>query len=121
MSIRPSLNGITILYVGGRPNQVPHIRDITEARGGKFLYHDGGVEDNDLLLSNLVTKADIVVFPVDCVSHKAMTLVKKTCRSRDTRYLALRSSAVSTFFSSLESQLIPAELFAPRVKLAARY
>ena len=45
-----TLKDTTILYVGGRPNQIPHIRDITEARGGKFLHHDGGVEDNDLLL-----------------------------------------------------------------------
>ncbi len=97
-----TLKDTTILYVGGRPNQIPHIRDITETRGGKFLHHDGGVEDNELLLGSLVAKANIVVFPVDCVSHKAMTLVKKSCRSSDTRYLPLRSSAASTFFASLE-------------------
>jgi hypothetical protein len=101
--VSANLKDITILYVGGRPNQIPHLRDITESRGGKFLHHDGGIEDSDLLLTNLVAKANIVVFPVNCVSHKAMTLVKRTCRSSDTRYLALRSSAVSTFFASLES------------------
>jgi hypothetical protein len=66
-----------------------------------MLHHDGGVEDNDLLLASLLGRADIVVFPVDCVSHAAAGTVKRGCSNAGKRYVPLRSGAVTSFMAAL--------------------
>lgn len=96
-----ALDGLTVLYVGGRPTQMPHIRQATTERGGNLLYHDGGIEDNDLVLASMVSRADIIFFPVDCVSHGAVGTVKRTCRSEGKKYVPLRSAAVTSFIAGL--------------------
>jgi hypothetical protein len=72
--------GLTFLYVGGRPSQVGRLRRLAERAGAVFLYHDGGLEEREGLLPGLVSRADAVLFPVDCISHTAMLLVKRLCR-----------------------------------------
>ena len=96
-----ALDGLTVLYVGGRPNHMPHIRQAAAERGGKLLHHDGGIEDNDLILASMVSRADIIFFPVDCVSHGAVGTVKRTCRSEGKKYVPLRSAAVTSFIAGL--------------------
>jgi hypothetical protein len=96
-----TLDGLTVLYLGGRPAQMPHIRQAAAERGGKLLHHDGGIEDNDLVLAGMVSRADIIFFPVDCVSHGAVGTVKRTCRSEGKRYVPLRSAAVTSFIAGL--------------------
>ncbi len=95
------LYGMTVLYVGGQPTQLPHLRQAATARGAKLLHHDGGIEDNDMLLAGLVNRADLVLFPVDCVSHAAVGTVKRTCRNAGKTYLPLRSAAVTSFIAAL--------------------
>jgi hypothetical protein len=97
----PDLDGITVLYVGGRPTQVPHLRQAAASRGANLLHHDGGIEDNDLMLAGLVSRADLVFFPVDCVSHAAVGTVKRTCRNAGKTYRPLRSAAVTSFIAAL--------------------
>jgi len=96
-----NLGGITILYVGGRPTQLPHLRQAAATRGAALLHHDGGIEDNDLKLAGLVHRADLVLFPVDCVSHAAVGTVKRTCRTAGKTFLPLRSAAVTSFIAAL--------------------
>ena len=96
-----NLGGMTVLYVGGRPTQVPHLRQAAAARGASLLHHDGGIEDSDLMLASLVSRADLVLFPVDCVSHAAVGTVKRTCRNAGKTYLPLRSAAVTSFIAAL--------------------
>src|SRR5271156_2535893 len=60
--------GLTLLYVGGRQAQIGHLRAHAERSGAVFLHHDGGVEERGGLLPGLVSRADAVLFPVDCVS-----------------------------------------------------
>jgi hypothetical protein len=96
-----ALDGLTVLYVGGRPTQMPHIRQAAAERGGKLLHHDGGIEDNGLILASMVSRADIIFFPVDCVSHGAVGTVKRTCRSEGKKYVPLRSAAVTSFIAGL--------------------
>jgi hypothetical protein len=96
-----ALDGLTVLYVGGRPTQMPHIRQAAAQRGGKLLHHDGGIEDNDLILASMVSRADIIFFPVDCISHGAVGTVKRTCRHAGKRYVPLRSAAVTSFIAGL--------------------
>jgi hypothetical protein len=71
---------MTLLYVGGRQARIGHLRELAERSGAEFLHHDGGIEEREGLLPGLVSRADAVVFPVDCISHAAMSLVKRLCQ-----------------------------------------
>jgi hypothetical protein len=94
---------LALLYVGGRPAQIGHLRAVAERRGAVFLHHDGGVEERGGLLPGLVSRADAVLFPVDCVSHAAMLLVKKLCRQAEKPLLPLRSGGLAPFLAGLQS------------------
>ncbi len=101
------LCGRAVLYVGGRSNHIPQLRKLAEERGADFLHHDGGVEDNSYSLTALVARADAVLFPVDCISHGAVTAVKRTCRQLDKRYFPLRSSGLTSFAGALQHLKLP--------------
>lgn len=93
--------GLSVLYVGGRIDRLGHLRAFSEQRGAMFLHHDGGVEDRSGLLAGLVSRANVIVFPVDCVSHEAVAIVKRLCRQTGKRYVPLRSSGIGSFASAL--------------------
>lgn len=93
----------TVLYVGGRQHLVPKLQAAAELMGVTLLHHDGGEECSNRLISPLVGKADVVLFPVDCVSHDAVGLVKRTCRSLETPYRALRTSGIGSLVSALRT------------------
>jgi Uncharacterized protein conserved in bacteria (DUF2325) len=95
------LDGRCILYVGGRARQVPQFKSHVERTNGRFLHHDGGLEHNAGLLPGLVSRADLVVFPVDCISHDAAGSLKRTCRQLGKRYLPLRTSSLASLVSGL--------------------
>jgi hypothetical protein len=95
------MDGLSLLYVGGRPNQVAHLRTLSESRGAELLHHDGGIEHHPDLLPGLASRADIVLFPVDCVSHDAALMVKRLCRRADKRFIPLRSASTTSFLAAL--------------------
>jgi hypothetical protein len=95
------LCGCHILYVGGRAHQIPQCRALVERCGGAFLHHDAGVEHNAALLPGLISRADVVMFPVDCVSHDAVTMVKRSCSQLGKRVMPLRSSGLACLMSAL--------------------
>ncbi len=97
----PRLDGITVLYVGGRPHQVAHLRVAAERSGATFLHHDGGMEHHLNLLAGLTSQADVVVFPVDCISHHAAHVAKQLCRQADKRFLPLRSASATSLLAAL--------------------
>jgi hypothetical protein len=97
------LRGLTVLYVGGRANQTPQLKGLVESNKGHFLYHDGGIEHSAALLPGLVSRADIAVFPVDCVSHDAAAGVKRVCRQLGKRYIPLRTSSLTCLLSGLSA------------------
>jgi nicotinamide mononucleotide adenylyltransferase len=97
------LRGLTVLYVGGRANQAPQLKGLVESTKGHFLYHDGGIEHSAALLPGLVSRADIAVFPVDCVSHDAAAGVKRVCRQLGKRYIPLRTSSLTCLLSGLSA------------------
>ena len=101
VSALPSLSGRSLLYVGGRTDKLGHLKALAEGCGGRFLHHDGGVDDRSGLIAGLVSRADLIVFPVDCVSHEAVTLVKRLCRQMSKPYLPLRSTGLGSFVSAL--------------------
>lgn len=95
------LDGTSILYVGGRPNQICHLRDAVQAAGGDLLHHDGGVENHSALLAGLVSRCDVAVFPVDCVSHDAANQIKTLCRKAGKALVPLRSAGVGALLAAL--------------------
>lgn len=91
------LTGRTLLYVGGRPRQVARLRRFVEQRDGHLLSHDGGIEDNLTLLPGLVSRSDLVLFPVECVSHEATGLVKRYCEAGSKAFKPVRSASLASF------------------------
>jgi Uncharacterized protein conserved in bacteria (DUF2325) len=95
------LGGAQVLYVGGRAHQVPQIKAVIERAGGALLYHDGGVEHSMTLLPGLAGRADCTVFPVDCVSHDAMGMLKRQCRLSARPFIPLRTSSLASLLAGL--------------------
>jgi hypothetical protein len=95
------LAGLQVLYVGGRAHQVPQLKDLVERMGGGFAHHDGGVEHSTTLLPGLVARADVVLFPVDCISHLAMGTIKRHCRQAGKRFMPLRTASLASCLSGL--------------------
>jgi hypothetical protein len=95
------LAGRTVLYVGGRANQMPQLKALIERAGGRFLHHDGGIERNATLLPGLVSRADCVFFPVDCISHDAVTTIKRLCRQADKDFAPLRTASLASLLAAL--------------------
>jgi hypothetical protein len=92
-----SLCGRAILYVGGHSNLVQHYRKLVESRGGTFLYHDGGQQDNPRRLPALLLQADAVCCPLDCISHDAVLRIKRVCKNSRTEHHLMRSAGLSSF------------------------
>jgi hypothetical protein len=113
--LEPSLDGLSLLYVGGRPSQVAHLRALGERLGAAFLHHDGGVEEQSGLLAGLASRADLVLFPVDCVSHEAALTVKRLCRQAGKPYVPLRTAGQGAFLAALAA--LPGK---PDLRVAAR-
>ena len=91
------LCGQTFLYVGGRPRQVANLKRFTAERGGRLLSHDGGVEESLSLLPGLVGQSDLVLFPVECVSHEATAWVKRSCGDGAKPFRPLRSASLASY------------------------
>jgi len=100
------LHGLTVLYVGGRAHQTPQLKGLVERTNGRFLHHDGGLEHNAALLPGLVSRADLAVFPVDCVSHDAVASLKRLCRQLGKRYVPLRTSSLACLLAELTTALV---------------
>jgi hypothetical protein len=91
------LDGRCILYVGGRCQLLPHLRARAESCNACLLHHDGGQEESLQSLGRLVDRADVVLCPIDCVSHQACLKVKALCRRRAKPFVPLRSSSATCF------------------------
>ena len=100
------LHGLSLLYVGGRASQIARLRALTENSTATLLHHDGGVEASGGLLPGLISRADAVLFPVDCVSHSAVGIVKNLCRQAGKPYVPLRSAGIASFLAALRHPAI---------------
>ena len=97
------LQGRTVLYVGGKAGHVAGLRDIAARFAARLLHHDGGIEDRSAQIAGLISQASIVFFPVDCVSHDAMQLVKRLSRQAMKPYVPLRSAGLTSFLAALRA------------------
>ncbi|WP_431227932.1 DUF2325 domain-containing protein [Burkholderia contaminans] len=91
------LQGARLVYVGGRPGSNRAIKRIVEAAGGEVTLHDGGIEDRKGLLAAALPGARMVVFPVDCIDHDSMNLLKRICERHHIAYHPLRTASVASF------------------------
>ena len=95
------LSGQCIVYVGGRTGLTSHFRALVEDSNGRFIHHDGGLEESERRLSHLLSKGDVVLCPIDCVSHRACIRAKHFCKRTARTFIPLRSSGLSSFVSGL--------------------
>lgn len=91
------VRGKRIVYVGGRPGSNAALKRLVETAGGELLVHDGGVEDRKGLLAAALPGADLVVFPVDCIDHDSMSMLKRVCERNQIDYHPLRTASVASF------------------------
>jgi hypothetical protein len=79
------------------------MRAAVERTGAMFLHHDGGVENHPNLLPGLASRSDLVLFPVDCISHDAANTVKVLCRHGGKRFIPLRSASITSLLTALQT------------------
>ncbi len=96
------LCGQCILYVGGKSNMIPRYRELVEARAGDFLHHDGGHEKSTQDLSDSLSRADLVVFPSNCISHDAYWKIKRTCKKQQKPYKYLNGPGLHSLSNMLD-------------------
>lgn len=94
---KADLCGQCVLYVGGRNGQHSHFRQLVEHYNGRFIYHDGGREDSYQQLANTVCRADVVLCPLDCVSHAAMYTVRQHCEDHAKKIIFIPHASLSSF------------------------
>ena len=95
------LCGRRVAYVGGRTGIVGHFRALVERLNGHFIHHDGGIEDHEGQLGRVLGQADVVLCPVDCVSHRACLRAKQFCKRNAKPFVPLRSAGLSSFVTGL--------------------
>jgi hypothetical protein len=100
--VERDLDGVTILYVGGRPGLIDQLKAVVVKRGGTLLSHDGGMEENLAALPGLISRADATFFPMDCVSHSAVIQIKKFCRDGHKPFTPLRTASVASFIAAID-------------------
>jgi Uncharacterized protein conserved in bacteria (DUF2325) len=77
------------------------MKALAERASACLLHHDGGIEHGATLLPGLVSRADHVVFPVDCISHGAVTVIKKLCQQSGKSYTPLRTTSLASLLTAL--------------------
>lgn len=113
----PALAERAILCVGGRTASVPAYRQLVERSGGRFLHHDGGVEDNAARLDTTLSAADLVICQTGCISHSAYSRVKDYCKRTGKRCIFVENPSSAGLARALLA-LAPAEPAAAAPALA---
>ncbi len=98
----PDLCGKRLLYVGGQNSLIPYYKKIAQKHGAVLFHHDGGKEVSVHRLPSLLSKADAVICPLDCISHEACICVKKICKKSGKPFIPIKSSGISSLAKCLE-------------------
>jgi len=96
-----NLGGSCVLYVGGRDRQCAHFRTLVEENNGKFIHHDGGLNDGSQHLGSILPKADMIFCPIDCISHSAVNRVKRFCSRTGKPLVIMRRASLAAFTRGL--------------------
>lgn len=95
------LRGRRVLCVGGRSQLLIHYRRLAEKLGIKLIHHDGGMEESLSRLPDMISGADAVICPTDCVSHPAYYRIKSQCKRLGKPCLLFKGAGVSSFAAAL--------------------
>lgn len=95
------LAGRCVLCIGGRTGLVDGYRRMVEAGGGRFLHHDGGLEESLHRIDAAIAGADAVVCQSGCVSHAAYWRLKEACKKLGKPCVFLKSPGVTSFARGL--------------------
>lgn len=98
-----TLQGKCILCVGGRSGAVEAYRQLVEDSGGRFLHHDGGLEESLHRIDAALAAADLVICQAGCISHNAYWRVKEQCKRTGKRCIYMKSTGVSSFARTVAS------------------
>lgn len=96
------LLGKTILCVGGRACLYPQYCDSIKLSGGDLLTFHGGVNESLERLYTLLSQADMVICPIDCVRHDLFFAVKHYCQYTHKPYVLLDRSEIKTFHKGVK-------------------
>jgi hypothetical protein len=91
------LDGRCILCVGGRTGSVDAYRERVEQHGGRFLHHDGGIEESLHRIDAALAAADLVICQAGCISHNAYWRVKEQCKRSGKPCIYLKAAGTSSF------------------------
>ena len=97
------VSGQRVLCVGGMPGAQARYRAIVESAGGRFAFHDGGLEDNVQRLGQQLLAADVVVCQAGCLNHEAYKRVKSLCQRLDKPCLYLKRPSLTQFADTLRA------------------
>lgn len=103
----PPLQGRRVVYVGGRPQSTQMLARLVAAAGGELLAHDGGIEDRKGMLASLLPRADMVVFPVDCISHNAMHVTRQLAARAGIPCHPVRNAGIASFVELMQRHAAP--------------
>ena len=87
--------GKCVLCVGGRSGAIDAYRQMIEQRGGRFLHHDGGLEESLHRIDAALAAADLVICQAGCISHNAYWRVKEQCKRSGKPCIYMKRSGVS--------------------------
>jgi hypothetical protein len=96
------LLGRTVLCVGGRVDAIRHFRSLVQLRGGEFMHHDGGKEENIGRLEAVISAADAVICQTGCISHNAYWRVKEQCKRTGKPCSFVGNPSLSSFLQVLD-------------------
>jgi len=74
---------------------------LVKQHNDELIHHDGGMEERGGRLASVVSAADAIVCPLDCVSHDAVRRVRRLCQRYAKQCIWLRSSGLSSFARAL--------------------
>ncbi len=103
------LQGRTVLCVGGRSDAIRHFKSLVQLRGGDFVHHDGGKEENLGRLEAVISAADAVICQTGCISHNAYWRVKEQCKRTGKPCTFVGNPSVSSFLQVLDHLDLPQE------------
>jgi len=101
-----AIDGKCVLCVGGRTGSIDAYRQIIEQRGGRFLHHDGGLEESLHRMDGFLAAADLIICQAGCISHNAYWRVKEQCKRTGKPCIYMKGSGISAL-SRLIAQAQP--------------
>jgi len=96
--------GKCVLCVGGRSGAVDAFRTAIEQRGGRFLHHDGGLEESLHRIDGALAAADLVICQAGCISHNAYWRVKEQCKRTGKPCIFMKRGGVSGLSRLIEQR-----------------